>query len=1053
MCAYNSRKNGIFSSIILVLTCLLIAGFQPSCESNLDSKSHLVKVTTTIMIENDGNTPITQHLIDCDERNGHSRLSHIVAKLSNSPMPVAKTDDGKWWRIDLSAKPIEPGVTIPLMVTKVYTHLELVPAHDVYLIPYSSIQYQVRIIKQGRPQKVKIPSEQYYLVVENKDIVDLDETTSTALALESEGFTKVRFVDQSVIQDEDFIQPESNIHVVKPSYITMKVEPGNSWALQKFSDYIIEIQIFDIAHNQIYPSDNLDIQLVSGSELVVTNSTANGTYHTIHTLSSGSSKLVARLLGTTPALYSFEKPYHDIELVQDLTIYDPLDLKPTVIVLPWLPETKPSYQVSLYAAGATGTFRWSTNNSQLVEINYSDDDSSTAKITTTGEGLSYIQCMDVKSTVFKKHSAIVVSKIVELSILPSVTETVVGGDILLPVAAYTNRTYLKGFPTDDEDSSDLVLFHDCSKIKFDVDIVEKTRFSYDSSQLYPNSRPKACSSLKFTCTQPGSTRVWISYLDPEKPVKTTSIISCFKPLKPVYPTDIGLLGLHTSIEMAFEGGPRAFGSKLEDHYAYLEPNNSPIISFEPVIDRYRFNKDLHVFKVYCKEYGEVTLTLNVGNQPSATLPNPASSKSSIKIVCGKPDSIQIKPKLKSICPLNEIASLTDIIVPVSATTPTDFEIIVMDELMRPFLNISSYSIRWTLNGHGTTSSKQIEEVNAVAGFRRVTRNYITVRPHGREGLGRIQADLTQFKEGGLYRGQTLDLSASLDIQFVDSPQISPNKSIIYNHHKNVVVLSILKGSGYFTVESLQGAKHANVSYASVLGQHRINITPLSYGRFFLRLEDQCIDSNQGAPILSEVSIVGDLDFSRESLKPGRTLKYCRDVDENMFCLYLKYDREREAVSVSSTPSPMKLQPSPSPIRASPNPKTIATTTTPTPTSIAPVLKPVTTTSSPKLSFDPPTPNTNTLGEVGFVKSALGYILALIVTASAITIAYKWWQDRCKSTQTTSQFVTDSSFLKQSPTNKNVRFSPSSSSSLGPTSSTPRSRPLYTERFSTTLFSD
>lgn len=219
-------------SIVLMIYLLSTNHFQ-FIQSTIDSKSHLVKVTTTIMIENDGNTPITHYLIDCDERNGHSRLSHIIAKLSNLPMPVTKTEDGKWWRIDLSSKPIEPGVSTPLMVTKVYTHLELVPSHDVYLMPYSSIQYQVRIIKQGRPHKIKVPSEQYYLVVDNKELVDLEESTSTALALDTEGSTKIRFVDKNVISDEDFIQPESNIHIVNPSYLTMHVTPGDSWSLQK----------------------------------------------------------------------------------------------------------------------------------------------------------------------------------------------------------------------------------------------------------------------------------------------------------------------------------------------------------------------------------------------------------------------------------------------------------------------------------------------------------------------------------------------------------------------------------------------------------------------------------------------------------------------------------------------------------------------------------------------------------------------------------------------------------------------------------------------------
>lgn len=1069
---------------LTLLLCLsqaswLVGGSQHQASSQLatDSKSHLVKVTTTIMIENDGNTPITHHFIDCDERNGHSKLSHIVAKLQNDPMPVSKTEDGKLWRIDLSAKPIEPGATIPLMVTKVYTHLELVPSHDIYLMPYSSIQYQVRIIKQGRPQKIKIPSEQYYLVVDNREMVDLEEATSTALALETEGTTRIRFVDKSVISDEDFIQPESKIHIVQPSYLTMHVTPGDSWSLQKFTDYTIEIRIFDDKQHQIYPSDNLNIQLSSGNDLVVTNSTANGTIHSIHTLNSGPSKLVAKLLGTTPSLYSFERPSTEIELVQELNIYEPLDIRPSAIVLPWLPEINPQYQVSIFAAGGTGSYRWSSNNTALTEIAYGGDDSSVAKITTSGEGTAFIQCVDTKSTVFLRHSMIVVSRIVELSILPSITETELGGEIMLPVAVYANASSLLELHLPEEDvDNDLVLFHDCSKIKFSVEIVEKTRFSYDPEETLPNVKPKSCMSLKFTCTQPGSSRIWISYDDPtdplSRPIKTTTVIACYKPLKPVYPVDVGVLALHTSIEIAFEGGPRPFGSRLDDHFASLEPFNDPVIRFEPVIDRYRYNKDLHVFKAHCNEYGEVSVTLNVGNQPSATLPNPASSRASMKIVCAKPDSIQLRPRLKETCPLNEMASLIDTIVPISTVTPTDFELVVHDDSKRQFLNISSFSIQWTLQGQGSSNSRSIEEVNAVAGFRKVTRNYITVTPNGKEGQGRLQADLDHYKHQGLYRGQTLDLTSSLDVQFVDFAQINPNRTILYNHRKNVVVLSILKGSGYFSVESLQGTKHANVTYAQVLGQHRINITPLSIGKLAVRLEDQCIDSGMGAPILSEVAIVDDLDFSRESIRPGRSIRYCRDIDESMFCLYLSVDR------VKSLPSSTTKAPQVAPTTM----KTIAAPVTERPPPVitqAPskpaIIEPVKTrTAAPqpkntqhetpppqKVSFDDsdinPSQQIEGYSKFGLLKSIIGYMIVLVVTASTITIGYKWWQEQNKR-RPSPQFVTDSSFLRQSPggggsgaSGSSVRFSPTAS--RGPTSSTPKTRPLYTERFSTTILSD
>lgn len=216
---------------------------------------------------------------------GQLRLTNRAFKISKH---IGKTQHPNTFRPELTTvnvethiNPIEPYDSKPLLVTKVYTHLLLTPFHDVYLMPYSSIQYQAQIIKQGRLQKIKIPSEQYYLVVEDRGLLDLSESTSIVSAYGTIGSTKISFVDKNLISDEDFVQPESVIHVVEPTYLTMHVTPGDSWALQEFTDYTIEIKIFDAQQNQIYPSDNLDIKLVSSNEVVITNSTTNGTHHSM----------------------------------------------------------------------------------------------------------------------------------------------------------------------------------------------------------------------------------------------------------------------------------------------------------------------------------------------------------------------------------------------------------------------------------------------------------------------------------------------------------------------------------------------------------------------------------------------------------------------------------------------------------------------------------------------------------------------------------------------------------------------------------------------------
>lgn len=1010
----NDKRQITPKHIFTILLTLTLASLAIASASE-----NLVKITSTIMIENDGASPLNHYLIERDEQN-KSRLSHIVAKLDNVVIPVTTADDNRLWRIDLSSRPIEPGTVMPLTITKVYTHLEIVPSCDIYLIPYSIIQYQARVIKQGKPQKIKLPSDQYSLVVDNKELVDLDTTTSTAMALETEGSSRVSLIDQKVVADEDFIQPGSNIHIVNPSYMTMHITPGDSWALQKFTDYTLEIRIFDEHHHQIYPSDNLDIQLVASNEVVVTSSTVNGTFHSIHSLTSGTGKLTATLLGTTPINYSFGRPTQHIEVTRELTIHDSIDVKPTALVLPWIPEVSPIYHLSIYAAGGTGSYKWTTNNSDLIDISYSVDDSSVAKVTTNGEGTAFIVCSATKSPVFTKHSMIAITKVDEISILPSIIETEIGGDILLPIAVYSNVSSMLGMHLQPEElNSGLVLFHDCSKIKFNIDIIEKTRFTHDPTEVVANNHPKACISLRFTCSQPGTSRVWISY---SENIKTTALISCYKPLKAVYPSDIGVLALKTSIDVAFEGGPRPFANRYDDHYALLSSDTKGVISHEPILDRYRYNKDLHVFRISCKEFGEATLTLSVGNQPSPSLTNPASSSSSVQIFCSKPDSIQVRPRLRETCPLNEMASLIDTIIPVSTQSQTDFELILFDDSKRRFLNISSFNAHWTHTGPIKSSSKQREEVNAVAGYRRIVRNYVSVNPTGDEGFGELRATVS-------------DLSFELELQFVDSAVINSNRTIVFNHVKNVVGLSILKGSGYFSVESLQGAKHANVSYMSIYGQHKITVTPLAVGDFSVRLDDQCIDSKS---VLTDVSIVNADQFKKETFKPGNTMHFC---DEVLFCIYLHVTRPSLRESKQEKPVTKAA---------------VSTTTTQTPTTVRPVAVTVLST-LPSQQFIITSPAPRIVQETSEASSifhqVVGYFLMLIVTFVFVLLSYKWWQQQrqkpstvVSSTSFSSSFESPSSRLNRSQSPTSQAFSPSTTTTSGFGSNSPHVRPLYSEKF-------
>lgn len=965
-------------SILLLLT----SQFN-KIQASIDPKSYLVKNAATLMIENDGNTPMTHYLIDCDETNGHSRLSHITAELSNEPMPVSRSEDGKMWRVDLSSNPIEPGVVTPLRVTKIYTHLELVPSHDVYLMPYSSIQYQVRIFRQGRLQKVKVPTEQYYLVVDNRELVDLEE--STALALESEGSTKIRFVDKNVISDEDFIQPESNIHIVKPSYLTMHVTPGGTWALQEFTDYTIEIRLFDENHHQIYHSDDLDIQLSPGTKLVITNSTLNGTHHTIHTLNSGSTQLVARLMGTTHTLYSFDEPIKEISLTQELSIYETIAVLPQAVLLPWLPEQKPSYEIKFYASGGTGSYLWTSANS--ISIHDISIESVAARITATEEGTTSIKCTDSRHPSFHKDVFITVTNIEHLEILPSIREAEVGGEIIIPVAVYGNS------------SSGQKLFDDCSKIKFDLEMDDIISQDLQSKNLNTGStlNSNSCTSLKFTCKRPGSSHLWISYRNPStNSIGAYAQIACYMPLKLRDLGSVGVIAVHTSIDVYFTGGPRPI--EHNNYYSNLEPIKDSIVSVKPVSENH--DDQVYSFRVYCNEYGEELITLKVGNQPSVEFPEPVWTQASVKIACARPDSIQLVPRLKNTCSLG-----TNATVPVSISKATWFELILFDDHNRRFLNTSSFQVDISLTSLGKGRMR--------SGAEESWKSFIIVEPNGGKGIDTLRANLRQYKDRWPNGSQAFDLTANVHLKFVD--HVNTSSKVFIHNEIGIAVLPILQGSGDFSVKLLQGAEHVRVSYELVSGQHRVYVTPLSDGDFFVRIDDQCIESSQ----TMEGHVVGAEAFeAKEVIRVDQ--RACVPPEP---IIIREYIRQEPSVS----------------------PDVVASRETS-------ILK-ANVVREPSILFDNNAQSeTNVPREAGYVlqktgvlQRMLGTMILVVLTASAF-LSYRWWQE--KKRRPANQL----SFVQQSPSHRsNVSFSPSSS--RGPTSSTPRPRPLFTEKFSTTLSSD
>lgn len=753
---------------------------------------------------------------------------------------------------DPSYNEVLPSEIQLLVIANIY----LVPSDMVYLIPQATIAYSVNILKGQQMRELALPTEQYYLDVLDTKVASLDAASST-LTASKEGSTSIVLKDRNIKPGIGLRQPTAEVNVMKPSYMSFHVEPGTpgkEWTFQAKTQYIISLTVYDTQHHKMYPSPNLGLKVVFSSKFfTVESSTANGTYHVVTALQPGSTIIKATLEGAYKPDGTVVKLLPKaLTAEQEVNIYPELIVAPTTVFLPWDQNVKPIYTLKPMASGGTGSYRWDSSNTGLVGVNHATGkESAKPRVMTKGRGLTKLTVRDASSNVFVKQIPIEVTDIIEMKAINGISETPLGSSVFVHLALYGK--------SEDESYTDMRLFDDCSQIPVDVDIVEKTRFTYNEvtkGDVFVDKR--ACRVLEFTCTGVGHSRIWISYQSPNGLVNinTTSMISCFLPLKIVHPGKQGLLALGTSVEVTFEGGPRKWPLNNEGYYSTLNAADSKLFAVKPILDPYRYKKDLHVFRVTCQELGETTLNLRVGNLASATLPSPAILEEHVKITCANPVALTAKPKLKNddSCPLlSRLASNSK--YPVSDSNPIELEINAKDVAGNDFLNISSFNVVWSLSDNIIArmpiNRDFKEEVNGAGGFRRWTRNYQVVNPNKKEGEVIVTAKAVSYRpevlsaEGASSSYRNFDeIRTDIRLTLVDKPKIDPQEATLFNHKDNLAVLHVIKGSGHFKViVNPNDVTTANITYNDALRQ--VTVKPLADGLVSVRVVDSCVVHDPG----------------------------------------------------------------------------------------------------------------------------------------------------------------------------------------------------------------
>ncbi|XP_074537883.1 nuclear pore membrane glycoprotein 210 isoform X2 [Halichoeres trimaculatus] len=760
----------------------------------------------------------------------------------------------------------------------------LSPEHDVYLLVGTSIRYKVLKIRQGMIAELPMPSDNYELHLQNsvvgpdgnpdKAVASLDQSTSTATAIQL-GHINVVLDHKSPRMQGVSHLPNNTLYVVEPAYLGFKIHPGDNWVLETGRVYDISIEVFDKASHKIYLSDNVRISTVFPSEYFdLQHSSLNGSYHRVKALREGFTVIDATLTAVVDAsgvAHALINPVHN---EQDVEIYDPILLSPSILTFPWQPKVG-AYQYRIKATGGSGNFSWSASNTAVATVTVKG-----VMTTVSDIGLSVIQAHDLRNQLHFGQMKVYVVEPVAMDFAPCPVEARVGLILDLP---------LRIFGLLDEVEKERVMLSDCSQFDLQVEEDNQGVFQLLDERLAPGQ--DHCSGVRAQALASGYTMLTVSYTHGNVHLSAKITIAAYLPLRAVDPASVAVVTLGSSKDMLFEGGPRPWVLEPSKFFCNLRAEDDSSVNLS-LTSPSSHNYNQHRVRATCKALGEQVLEVMVGNEASVTNPFPAVEPAVVKFVCAPPSRFTLvpvysNPQLDLTCPLLQQNKQ---VVPVSNYRNPILDLAAFDQQGRKFDNFSSLSMMWESTMVSVASIEptlpmellQMEDGNKqmkLHGRRTVLVHHqtgnaaITVTAHGYQ-----VSHLTAAKVSDTYDPLT-PVTATLELLLVEDVKVSPATVTIYNHPDVQANLALQEGSGYFFLNtSMKGI----VDVVFQEGQRTAQVSPVQSGEAKVMVHDLCLAFP--SPAKATVHVSGILEvYVRvvDKVEIGKSVTaYVRVLDDN-----------------------------------------------------------------------------------------------------------------------------------------------------------------------------
>uniref|UniRef100_A0A667Z7B9 Nucleoporin 210 n=1 Tax=Myripristis murdjan TaxID=586833 RepID=A0A667Z7B9_9TELE len=715
----------------------------------------------------------------------------------------------------------------------------LSPAHDVYLLVGTSIQYKVQKIRQGKITELSMPSDQYELHLQNSvvgpdgnqevPVASLDQSTSTVTAMQL-GHINVVLDHKSLRMQGVSRLPNSTLHVVEPGYLGFKIRPGDSWVLETGRVYDILIEVFDKSSHKIYLSDNVRIDAeFPGEYFEIIKSSLNGSHHCVRAIKDGQTLIDATLnhvvdpvsFSATVNLGYFSWSITVVLILQptfqfsaeDVEIYNPIVLSPSILTFPWQPKVG--------ATGGSGNFSWSSSNTAVATVTVKG-----VMTTVSDTGVSIVYAHDVRNPLHYGHMKVYVVEPVAMDFSPCPVEAKVGQVLELP---------LRIFGLLGEVEKERVMLSDCSQ--FDLQVEEENHgiFQMLKGEMTPGE--DHCSGVRAKALAPGFTVLTVSYTHANVHLFTKITIAAYLPLRPVDPVSVALVTLGSSKDMLFEGGPKPWILEPSKFFRSLKAEDEGSVNLA-LTGPSSHNYNQHWVRATCRALGEQVLEVTVGNNASLTNPYPAVEPAVVQFVCAPPSRLTLvpvysSPQLDLTCPLLQQNKQ---VVPVSNYRNPILDLAAFDQQGRKFDNFSSLSLVWestkvSLASIEPTMPMELELLED-GNKQKKLHGRQTVLVHHQTGITAITVTALGYQHDPF-----TPVSATLELLLVEDVIVSPTTVTIYNHPDVRANLALREGSGHFFVNS--SAKGiADVTFQEAQGTAQV--VPVHPGVVKVMVHDLCL---------------------------------------------------------------------------------------------------------------------------------------------------------------------------------------------------------------------